>query len=93
MSASLYFALAGVGLAALGLRGVILNSAALRKLIAVNVMGVGVFLILIATAYGQETPDPVPHALVLTGIVVAVSATALGLALLRRLLTGDEDER
>jgi multicomponent Na+:H+ antiporter subunit C len=34
--------------------------------------------------------DPVPQALVLTGVVVAVSATALALALARRLfaLTG-----
>jgi multicomponent Na+:H+ antiporter subunit C len=30
-------------------------------------------------------PDPVPHALVLTGIVVASSATALALALGKRL--------
>ena len=42
--------------------------------------------ILVATAYrGPEVAaDPIPHALVLTGIVVAVSATALGLALERR---------
>jgi multicomponent Na+:H+ antiporter subunit C len=33
----------------------------------------------------------VPHALVLTGIVVAVSATALGLALRRRLSEHDDE--
>jgi multicomponent Na+:H+ antiporter subunit C len=32
-----------------------------------------------------EAPDPVPHAMVLTGIVVAVSATAFALSLVRRL--------
>jgi len=55
--------------------------------LALNVMGAGVFLVLIAVAYrGAGTPaDPVPHALVLTGIVVAVSATALALALGKRL--------
>ena len=30
-------------------------------------------------------PDPVPQAMVLTGIVVAVAATALALALVRKL--------
>jgi len=36
--------------------------------------------------------DPVPHALVLTGIVVAVSATAMALALGRRLEALNDDE-
>jgi multicomponent Na+:H+ antiporter subunit C len=55
-------------------------------------MGAGVFHVLIAVAYrGIETiPDPVPHALVLTGIVVAVSATALALTLGLRLGHGDD---
>ena len=59
----------------------------LRKLIALNVMGAGVFHVLVAVAYrGLDAgPDPVPQALVLTGIVVAVSATALALALSQRL--------
>jgi len=37
-------------------------------------------------------PDPVPHALVLTGIVVAFSATALALALGRRLREVSDDQ-
>ena len=39
---------------------------------------------------GAAAPDPVPQAMVLTGIVVAVAATALALALTRKLhaLTG-----
>ena len=35
--------------------------------------------------------DPVPHALVLTGIVVAVSATAMALALGKRLQELDDE--
>ena len=64
----------------------------LRKLIAINVMGAGVFQILVVIAYrGLELPpDPVPHALVLTGIVVAVSATALALAFGKRLDHDDD---
>jgi len=50
-------------------------------------MGAGVFHVLVAVAYRglDAAPDPVPQALVLTGIVVAVSATALALALGQRL--------
>jgi hypothetical protein len=61
--------------------------------LAINVMGAGVFMMLIAVAYrGPDlAPDPVPHALVLTGIVVAVSATALALALARRLDREQDD--
>ena len=63
----------------------ILRPSPLQRLLAVNVMGVGVFMWLIATAYQSGQPDAVPHALVLTGIVVAVSATAFALALAVRL--------
>jgi multicomponent Na+:H+ antiporter subunit C len=52
-----------------------------------NVSGAGVFLVFVSLAYqGDSLPvDPIPHALVLTGLVVAISATALALALNRRL--------
>jgi multicomponent Na+:H+ antiporter subunit C len=58
-----------------------------RKIIALNVLGGGVFLFLVAVAHRNRgaAPDPVPHAMVLTGIVVAVSATALALALARQI--------
>ncbi len=76
----------------LGVWSFLVHEPLLRKLIALNVMGAGVFHILVAVAYrGTETaPDPVPHALVLTGIVVAVSATALALALGQRLDQRDD---
>jgi multicomponent Na+:H+ antiporter subunit C len=53
-------------------------------------MGSGIFLVLVGLAQRQNVPDPVPQAMVLTGIVVAVAATALALALVRKLhsLTG-----
>lgn len=77
---------------AFGLRAVLLNDSLLQRIIALNVMGTGVFMMLIAIAYRgpDAAPDPVPHALVLTGIVVAVSATALALTLLKR-LTEEQD--
>ena len=50
---------------------------------------------LIASAYRAPhgLPDPVPHAMVLTGIVVAVSMTALALVLAGRLLTAGGQSR
>jgi multicomponent Na+:H+ antiporter subunit C len=48
--------------------------------------------VLVAVAYRglEKAPDPIPHALVLTGIVVAVSATALALTLGQRLERRDD---
>jgi multicomponent Na+:H+ antiporter subunit C len=70
----------------LGLYALIVHAHLLRKILAINVMGSGVFLVLVALG-GRSPgalPDPVPHAMVITGIVVAVSATALALALMLR---------
>ena len=88
MSLPLFYALAGVGLFVLGLHGLIVLPHLLRKILALNIMGSGTFLLMVALARrAGENPDPVPHAMVITGIVVAVSATALALALILRLQT------
>jgi multicomponent Na+:H+ antiporter subunit C len=92
IAAGLVYAVVGVVLFVLGFFGLIVHAHLVRKLIAFNIMGSGVFLVLVGLP--QRTagtlPDRVSEALVLTGIVVAVSATAFGLALARRLydLTG-----
>jgi len=87
MSAVFFYALVGVVLFSLGLYALIVHAHLLRKILAVNVMGSGVFLVLVALAKrtGKEIPDAVPHAMVITGIVVAVSATALALTLMLKL--------
>jgi multicomponent Na+:H+ antiporter subunit C len=71
----------------MGLYSLVIYSHLFRKIIALNVSGAGVFLFLVAAAERTSgpLPDPVPHAMVLTGIVVAVSATALALALACRI--------
>ncbi|HID49275.1 MAG TPA: Na+/H+ antiporter subunit C [Chromatiales bacterium] len=86
MSNVFLYALVGIGLFTLGLYALIVYTHLLRKILAINVMGSGVFLVLVALAARTPgtTPDPVPHAMVITGIVVAVSATALALALMVR---------
>ena len=87
MTPALLYALTGIIVFGMGLYGLILYPHWLRKILALNVMGGGVFLLLIGLAnrLPNTLPDPVPHAMVLTGIVVAVSATGLALALVRRL--------
>jgi multicomponent Na+:H+ antiporter subunit C len=89
VTVSLWFGLTGVALLLTGAYGVVVCAHALRKLLALNIMGSGVFLVFIAGAYRGDAgdPDPVPHALVLTGIVVALSTTALALAILRGVRT------
>lgn len=86
MSQPFFYALVGVGLFVLGLYALIVYEHLLRKFLAINIMGSGVFLVLVSLAARVPgIPDPVPHAMVITGIVVAVSATALGLVLMLRL--------
>lgn len=86
MNSLITFALIGVGLFCLGLYALIVHAHLLRKILAINIMGSGVFMILVALAKRSgDTPDPVPHAMVITGIVVAVSATALALTLMLKL--------
>jgi multicomponent Na+:H+ antiporter subunit C len=84
MTAAALYAACGALLLASGFVGVAAARHILRKVLALNVTGSGVFLLLVGFAQRGGAADAVAHALVLTGIVVAVSATALALALLRR---------
>jgi multicomponent Na+:H+ antiporter subunit C len=90
-TALIYTALA-VALFGLGLGGLVLAARPLKKLLGANVMGLGAFALLVVTARGPDgQTDPVPHALVITGIVVTVAGTGLGLALIRRARPTRED--
>ena len=84
MSSELLFAVVGALIFTLGVAGTILVANLLRRILAFNLMGSGAFLVLVGLAQRGGEIDPVPHAMVLTGIVVAVAATALALALLRK---------
>ena len=81
MSSSLFWMIIGAALWLLGLHGLLTLRQALRRIIAFNLMGSGVFLVMIALAARQQPSDPLLVALVVTGLVVAVSATALALRL------------
>jgi multicomponent Na+:H+ antiporter subunit C len=86
MTSDLLFALAGAALFALGTARFFGDPHLLRRLLALNVTGSGTFLVLVGLAQrgAGQPPDPLAQALVLTGLVVAISATALGVVLLRR---------
>jgi multicomponent Na+:H+ antiporter subunit C len=89
MSIALFYALVGVGLFCLGFYALTVRRHLLLKILAINVMGSGIFLLLVALGKrgADIPPDPVPHAMVITGIVVAVSNTALALSLMLRVYT------
>ena len=93
------FYVTAVLLFSVGLAALLLHPNLIKKIIGLNLMDTAVFLFLAAMGYvdGGKAPrvepgadaaayiNPVPGGLVLTGIVVAVSTTALFLALTHRL--------
>jgi multicomponent Na+:H+ antiporter subunit C len=89
MSPATLFGLCGATLVGIGLYGLITNPKPLRKILAFNLLGSGVFLLFGAIARRVATAefggDPVPQAMVITAIVVAFAATAMAVALMLRL--------
>jgi multicomponent Na+:H+ antiporter subunit C len=84
----------------IGLHGMLMRTNLIKKLMAMNVMQVAVimFFISLAVKNGATAPievhgvkavaayiNPLPHALMLTAIVVGVSTTGVALALLIRI--------
>lgn len=86
MTTTLFYSLVGLALFLLGFHALFTGQRLLTKILSLNVAGSGLFLLIISIAFAAgDRSDPVLQALVLTGIVVAVSATALALALAGRL--------
>ena len=90
MNAATLFGLCGAALMGFGLYGLITNPEPLRKILAFNLLGSGVFLVFGVVARRAAASglggDPVPQAMVITAIVVAFAATAMAIALVLRLL-------
>lgn len=95
MTTATLYGLLAAALIGIGLFGAILHREFLRRIVAINVLGAGVFLLFGAVARrGAEagvTSDPIPQAMVITGIVVAFAGTALAVAILMRLADHDDD--
>jgi multicomponent Na+:H+ antiporter subunit C len=97
-----FYNLTGAGLFLLGFYSLFTQPRLLKKILGINISGAGLFLLMISSGYDPAggPPDPVLQALVLTGIVIAVSVTAYGLALAgclgppggRRTADGDQPE-
>lgn len=90
MTAGTLAGLTGAMLIGLGLYGLLVHPHPLRKVLAFNLLGSGIFLVfgIIARkgAAAGFAADPVPQAMVITGIVVAFAATALAIGLILRLV-------
>ena len=88
MSSATLYGLLAAALVGIGLYGLVASPQPLRKILAFNVVGSGVFLLFGAIARRGGAlgmgGDPVPQALLITGIVVAFSATALAVTVLLR---------
>ena len=93
MTAATLFGLGAAALVGLGLYGLAVQAEPLRRLLAFNLLSGGVFLLFgVFARRGAAaglSADPIPQALVITGIVVAFAATALAVALLLRLFEED----
>lgn len=80
------FLLLGALLTVLGVGRLLLTGDPVRRVVALNVAGAGVMMLMLTLAGRARPaqPDPVTHALVLTSIVIMVSVTGLALVLVRR---------
>jgi multicomponent Na+:H+ antiporter subunit C len=89
MSEITLFGLGASALVGLGLYGFIIQPDPLRKLLAFNVLGSGVFVLFGVIARRGAAAgmggDPIPQAIVITGIIVAFAGSALAIGLLLRL--------
>ncbi|SFU42574.1 NADH-quinone oxidoreductase subunit K [Halomonas korlensis] len=78
-------ALVGLAIIGLGLWGFVRHRHLLRRLLAFNVLGSGIFLVLAEVA----GPRIEAQALILTGLIVALFGSLLGASLIRRLFILD----
>ncbi|OWZ83909.1 sodium:proton antiporter [Natranaerobius trueperi] len=89
-----YYFLFSIVLFLIGIYTMLTHPNLIKKVIGLNIMETSVFLLFVSGGYrvGGKAPivtgseevyvNPVPHALILTGIVIAVSITAMLLSLI-----------
>ncbi|WP_322516082.1 cation:proton antiporter subunit C [Rhodopseudomonas palustris] len=87
MTAPVLYGLCGAALVGIGLYGLVAGADLLRRILGFNVVGSGVFLYFgsLAARHPTLAVDPVPQAMIITGIVVALAGTALAVAIAIRL--------
>ena len=88
MNVTQLFGITAAALVGLGVYGLIVNPQPLRKVLAFNLIGNGVFLACAVIAHrgaaAGMSGDPVPQALLITAIVVSFAASALAVGLMLR---------
>lgn len=88
MTTAALFAICGAVLITIGVFGFFAQTHLLRRILAFNIISSGIFLMY--GGLGNRLPelgaDPVPQAMVITGIVVAFAATAVAVTLTVRLV-------
>ena len=95
-----YIVIVSIILFGIGFTMLLFSRNLLKKVVGLNIMDTGVYLLLVSMGYidGRRAPiiadgitdaanyiNPIPSGLVLTGIVVSVSVTAIMLSLIVRL--------
>jgi multicomponent Na+:H+ antiporter subunit C len=87
VTTSTLFSICGAILVGIGAFGLFAHAHLVRRILAFNVVGSGIFLVFGGLGYRHPEvgADPVPQAMVITGIVVALAATALAVTLAVRL--------
>lgn len=80
----------GAALSGLGLVRMLTAGSLIVRLVAMNILGSGTLLILVGLSVRTPEPDPVPQALALTGIVITVAFTGVGLLLARAVAEEDD---
>lgn len=87
MTSPILYGLCGAALAGIGLYGLVAGTHLLRRIVGFNVAGSGIFLLFgsLAARHPGLGVDPVPQAMIITGIVVALAGTALALVLAARI--------
>ncbi|WP_371824200.1 NADH-quinone oxidoreductase subunit K [Methylosinus sp. KRF6] len=88
MSAAFLFSACGLVAIGVGAFGLFANQHLLRRILALNILNSGVFLVLggLGRRDAEAGADAVPQAIIITGIVVSFAAAALAVNLAVRLL-------
>ena len=93
LTQTMWFVLVAGALVVLGLARLGTARDWITRLLALNITGAGTLVLLVAIAGRTEPADPVPHALALTGIVITVAVTGVGLVLARLVSIAEESTR
>ncbi|SMF10957.1 NADH-quinone oxidoreductase subunit K [Kocuria marina] len=93
LAVSQFYVVLGIVLAVAGMVRMLLVQDLMARLMAMNVVGVGSLLILLALAARSDPLDPGLSALVITGLVITVAFTGVGAVLIRRIEATRDGDR